>query len=306
MNFVTQDSTKDPHFSVASRLPAEQGDLFAIIGRLWKRKLLILCLTALLATPIVLVIRGLTPWYRAEGQVMVEDRRTQVILVPDVRTDRPLQEDSILSEVQVLLSRDLAREVVKKLDLADDPEFNPPAHSSLLDQGMTKLAAVATSLSLPLPGFLHLHQGATPPAPGETKKETRLIDAFLTRLTAAPAGRSRVIRVMFESQSPQMAAKAVNALASVYLDPHHVGRRALRHRLDPEPPRHLPRQGRGGAAGDREVPQPERHPAGRQGHHAGRARSRRGWPAAHRRACASGGTADAAGVGQGRGRAWQT
>ena len=216
MNFVTQDSTKDPHFSVASRLPAEQGDLFAIIGRLWKRKLLILCLTVLIAAPIVLVIRGLTPWYRAEGQVMVEDRRTQVILVPDVRTDRPLQEDSILSEAQVLLSRDLAREVVKKLDLADDPEFNPPKHSSLLDQGLTKLAAVAASLSLPLPSFLH--QGATPPAPGETEKETRLVDAFLTRLSAAPAGRSRVIRIMFESQSPQMAAKAVNAIASVYLE----------------------------------------------------------------------------------------
>lgn len=45
----------------------------------------------------------------------------------------------------------------------------------------------------------------------------RIVSRFLSRLTVAPQGRSRVIRISFESENPQLAAEAVNTVADLYI-----------------------------------------------------------------------------------------
>jgi capsular exopolysaccharide synthesis family protein len=53
--------------------------------------------------------------------------------------------------------------------------------------------------------------------PAETQKQAELVDMFLGRLNVVSAGHSRVIRITFESTSPETAAQVVNTLADEYL-----------------------------------------------------------------------------------------
>ena len=59
---------------------------------------------------------------------MLLEARQNVFLRADAdkNTQRAtIDPETVASQVQVLLSRDLAREVIKKLDLASKPEFDP-------------------------------------------------------------------------------------------------------------------------------------------------------------------------------------
>jgi polysaccharide biosynthesis transport protein len=189
----------------------EEIDILSVVRRLWDRKLLIWCLTALLALPATAVIFNLTPRYRAEAQVMVDDRKLQVVSLPEVLTGPSVVEETVLSEVQVIASRDLAKTVVEKLDLKSDPEFNPALRTpGLIDAYREKLVDWARRL------FGRTAPPAADDAPAAA--EARLINAFLQRLTVDPLGRSRVIRIDFDSESPQTAALVVNTVAELYME----------------------------------------------------------------------------------------
>lgn len=187
-------------------------DVLAIAHRLWRRKLVILCLTVLLGTPAVAIILNLTPRYRAETQVVVDDRKLQVIGVADVLTGHTISEDTVLSEIQILSSRDLAKSVIARLDLKDDPEFNPSLQPPSRQQRWT---AEVVSWLHELP-FMPARKPVA--RVDETELETQIIDGFLGRLSIAPAGRSRVIRIIFESESPSKAALVSNTIADQYLE----------------------------------------------------------------------------------------
>ena len=184
-------------------------DILSIAQRLWDRKLLIWCLTAVLALPATAVIFNLTPRYRAEAQVMVEDRKLQVVSLPEVLSGPSAAEDTVLSEVQVIASRDLAKVVVQKLDLKSDPEFNPALRPASGTQAFRQQ----------LTGWLRTLFARSPRAAAEDDPavaDAHLIDAFLERLSVAPLGRSRVIRIDFDSESPKTAALVVNTIAELY------------------------------------------------------------------------------------------
>lgn len=215
MNIMTPDASTSYPMHLTGRMQGEQSDVFAIVRNLWRRKLLIGVLATLFAVPAALVVTHLTPWYRAEVQIMVEDRRTQVLLVPDVRTNRTLQEDSVLSEVQVLLSRDLARTVIARLDLATDSEFDAPSPGLQIWPRVVRLVNAA-SVAASLPPLLPVPAPASRLA-DETQRQSDLVDGFLSRLSVSSAGHSRVIRVTFEAMRPTSAARIVNAIADEYL-----------------------------------------------------------------------------------------
>jgi succinoglycan biosynthesis transport protein ExoP len=189
--------------------PDEEVDVLSIGRRLWDRKLFIWCLTAVLALPATAVIFNLTPRYRAEAQVMVDDRKLQVVSLPEVLSGPSAAEDTVLSEVQVIASRDLAKAVVQKLDLKSDPEFNPALRP----------ASGIQVFQQQLAGWLHALFARSPRIAAEddpAMADAHLLNAFLERLSVAPLGRSRVIRIDFESESPKTAALVVNTIADLY------------------------------------------------------------------------------------------
>ena len=96
--------------------------------------------------------------------------------------------------MQLIRSRDLARAVATKLDLASRPEFDQARPSPHLT------------------GSSALGLGKKRPA----SLEERVLDAYYKKLSVYAIDQSRVIGIDFSSTDPQLAADVANAIADEY------------------------------------------------------------------------------------------
>jgi uncharacterized protein involved in exopolysaccharide biosynthesis len=188
--------------SAAAALPPAPGELDAGALRkaLWRKKWRILIPTVLVAVAASTVVNMLTPKYRSEARVLVEAREN-VFLRPDAEKTQEraaLDQEAIASQVQLILSRDLARDIIRRLKLGERPEFDPVLRG--LSPLRTFLAAS---------GFVRDPLRMTP--------EERNLEAYSDRLNVFSVDRSRVIAIEFQSEDPELAARVVNAIAEGYL-----------------------------------------------------------------------------------------
>jgi succinoglycan biosynthesis transport protein ExoP len=140
-------------------------------------------------------VQVVKPRYTAETRILIESRDGYYTR-PSGSSDRDtLDEQHVQSQVLLVSSRDAARQVVERLKLRGNPEFDPAAAPQTL---LTTLVALVTG---------------EPPTSQEA-----VVDKFLERTTIYAAQRSRVITIEFSSSDPELAARGANALADAYLD----------------------------------------------------------------------------------------
>jgi uncharacterized protein involved in exopolysaccharide biosynthesis/Mrp family chromosome partitioning ATPase len=184
-----------------TRAPSDADfDLPALGAALWARKWTILRPAILVAVLTLIVVQVMTPKYSSESRVYIEGGNN-VYLRPDAdrdTSDRTVDQEAVASQAQIILSRDLASEVIDKLKLGDNPEFDPTLN------GVSPIRAVL--------GVLGIVRDPTRMTPQE-----RVLEAYYDRLTVTPIDKSRVITIDFLSQDPQLAARVANAIADGYL-----------------------------------------------------------------------------------------
>jgi succinoglycan biosynthesis transport protein ExoP len=145
--------------------------------------------------------------------VMLETQRNQITNFQNVLSG--LQGDSavISSEVDVLKSPTLARKVADKLDLYNTPEFN----------AALRPPSVANSLMNPVSWLIGLIKKTTEPAQTLTaaqldvERKMAVARALMAHVNATNDGRSYLIKIDTQSESPDFAAKIANAYVDVYL-----------------------------------------------------------------------------------------
>jgi uncharacterized protein involved in exopolysaccharide biosynthesis/Mrp family chromosome partitioning ATPase len=175
-------------------------DLRALGRALWRRKWQIVVPTIVMAIIAFVSVQFVTPRYRSEARILIEGR-DNVFLRPEAEKtlDRGvIDPEAVTSQVQVVLSRDLARQVIKQLKLGDLPEF---------DSMLRGMSVTRTLLSL---------IGLTKD-PLNTAPEERVLEAYYERLNVIALDKSRVLAVSFESNDPDLAARVANAVADRYL-----------------------------------------------------------------------------------------
>jgi polysaccharide biosynthesis transport protein len=143
----------------------------------------------------------ITPKYKSEARILIEGREN-VFLRPEAEKagerDRAVDQEAVTSQVQLALSRDLARQVIKQLKLSELPEF---------DSTLRGVSLIRYSL-----GFLGLAKDPLSMTP-----EERVLESYYERLTVFPVDKSRVISVEFQSADPELAARIANTVADNYL-----------------------------------------------------------------------------------------
>ena len=83
--------------------------------------------TVLVFVVSIAAVNLVTPRYKSEARILI-DGRENVFLRPSGERNEErtaLDAEAVTSQVQLLLSRDLAREIIKKNKLAERPEFDP-------------------------------------------------------------------------------------------------------------------------------------------------------------------------------------
>jgi polysaccharide biosynthesis transport protein len=186
--------------NVSSNSSGQDLDLPALGSALWRKRWYILLPTLLAALGAYLVVQMITPKYFSEARVFIEGR-DNVYLRPDadkVLTDPTIDAEAVASQAQIILSRDLALEVIDKLKLGELPEFDPT------------LAGVS-----PLRSLLGIFGIGKDPL--SMTHEERVLNAYYDRLTVSPLEKSRIINIDFLSEDPVLAARVANAIADAYL-----------------------------------------------------------------------------------------
>ena len=176
-------------------------DLRVIWQTLLRKKKFVLFPTVGVLLLSLLVVNVITPRYKSEARILIDGRENSFLRPNGERSEErtSLDAEAVTSQVQLLLSRDLAREVIKKNGLAENPEFDP----------VLKGASPIRTL-LALFGFGRDPFRLTP--------EERVLDSYFERLTAYAVDKSRVIVIEFQSKDPDLAARVANSIADGYLN----------------------------------------------------------------------------------------
>jgi tyrosine-protein kinase Etk/Wzc len=176
-------------------------DLRALGQALSRNRGWIIIPTVLVAVLSLTVVNLITPRYKSEARILIDGRENVFLRPNGERNDEQragLDAEAVTSQVQLLLSRDLAREIIKKNRLAERPEFDPVL------QGLSPLKSLLALFGIGRDPF-----SLTP--------EERVLDAYFDRFTAYAVDKSRVIVIEFQSSDPDLAARVANSIAEGYL-----------------------------------------------------------------------------------------
>jgi polysaccharide biosynthesis transport protein len=157
--------------------------------------------TVLVAVLSITTVNLIVPRYKSEARILIDGRENIFLRPNGERNDEPrpgLDAEAVTSQVQLLLSRDLARDIIKKNKLAELPEFDPVL------QGLSPVKSLLALFGIGRDPFL-----LTP--------EERVLDAYYDRFTAYAVDKSRVIVIEFQSRDPDLAARVANSIAEGYL-----------------------------------------------------------------------------------------
>lgn len=197
----------EPEFRVAVRRA----------GRLlWRGKYLILaCLLAVLV-PTILILQQISPRYTAEARVLVEAPSAGDPLAERTLIIPRMNEAVVQTEAEVISTSMLARRVVEKMGLQNDPEFN----ASLRKPRPFQVFLANLNPINWLPRSWLTGGEPQPVLSSDSKAEmaqARVVRTFLSGLDVKVPRRSFIIVVRYTSESRERAAQIANAVAEAYL-----------------------------------------------------------------------------------------
>src|SRR5262245_27820457 len=137
-----------------------------------------------------------TPTYSAVGTVVIDPKLAELTSTEKVQGYLPPDTGAVDTQVEILRSHALYEDVVRRLRLHDDPEFNPA-------QGR---------------GILGLKPAKPPIANPDPRLISKVAGVVQDHGWVRRAGLTYVVQVGFTSTSPTKSARIANTIMSTYLD----------------------------------------------------------------------------------------
>ena len=137
------------------------------------------------------------PTFKAGAAMLIDRGKVQFFQQQQMFLDSPVDAAAIESQIQILISDNIARAVIKNLHLAEGPEFGKPS-AGLLGSVVN---------------FLRPRQPSS-----EADTTRRLVSEFQSRLDVKRIGGSFMIAVDFTSHNAERAAQIANATVDAYIN----------------------------------------------------------------------------------------
>ena len=141
-----------------------------------------------------------SPRYTGEAKVLLESRDPAFAKTAAERVEQvqPIDEQAVASQVQVAMSRDIARQAIRELKLVGNPEFDPGVGDAGPIQRLLMLVGLGKTTLAKAP-------------------EDRVLEAYFEKLLVYPVGKSRILAFEFRSKDSELAAKAANTISELYI-----------------------------------------------------------------------------------------
>ncbi len=173
-------------------------DLAQLFRAVWERKGRILAGTALVGVLAFVGANAISPSYKSDAKLLIEPRQPSFSASGTASsTVEPMPDElNIASQVQLLQSVDLIKQVARDLKLHERTEFDPDSSPSAITDFLVLFGLKSNPLEMP--------------------PEERVINAFKEKLNVYQVDKSRVIGIEFTSKDPKLAAAVPNAMMDVY------------------------------------------------------------------------------------------
>jgi polysaccharide biosynthesis transport protein len=179
------------------------GDLIFYWRSIRKRWWAIILFTAVVTLVGVAVANSMPQIFSATSSVMIEPSNQNSSKVEDSANTMSPFGDNIQTQVEILLSRKVVLRAIRGLRLWEQPEFDPRRPPVSWDQQ--------------LKGWI----GIQPP-PTVIWTEPMLAEAiftlFMGQISTELVPGSRLVRVSFTTQDPELAPKVINTLVQTYIE----------------------------------------------------------------------------------------
>lgn len=188
----------------ASVTPEQKLELLEYWRSITKRKWALLGLALAVAILAAVVSLAMTPVYRASATVLIEAGKGKVVAVEEVYSVSQ-QREHYQTQVELLKSREVAMRTITALKLWNHAELDPRLKKP--GWGKRLMAAVGVSEEL------EVKEKWT-----EAELAKAMTKDFQENLTVTPVRLSQLVKVEFEAEDPELAAKVANGVAAQYIE----------------------------------------------------------------------------------------
>lgn len=196
---------------------------------LLRRKWLIVGIFFLFVIPTVIISFMIKPLYQATGSIEINPNTPKVTKFDNMLLDNPMlrQGGYFETQMELLKSPSLARRVMDKLDLTNQPGFNP-----VLDQKYEKKAIwraanylmnlrgmiMGSVMGLFQPATDHIAKAEEGESLREEAKQRGMEGLFISKLLVEMKPDTSIADIQFESTDPKLAAVVVNGIIDEYIN----------------------------------------------------------------------------------------
>ncbi|WP_044561127.1 polysaccharide biosynthesis tyrosine autokinase [Azospirillum sp. B4] len=197
--------------------PQQQRDVLDTYRKIWAHRRLVLACTVGAALLAGIVGYSMPSRYTSEARVLVGVPQPALDGIGPTIASMSFNAERVQSEGLVAQSRELAKKVIDRLHLNDDPEFNPDAKTA-----PPQAPLWARMLPAGVADWLTKPKAAEPLSPTEQARQTamienRTVDILLSKLDIATVGRSDVLKIQATTRDPETASLVANTVADAYL-----------------------------------------------------------------------------------------
>ncbi|RTM09482.1 MAG: chain-length determining protein [Hyphomicrobiales bacterium] len=182
--------------SAAADVDVDLRQLFASLARNWLR----IVAVTLLVTGLAFAFAWLaTPYYKATAKLEIGSRESEYTRPPGTNDDEKpiLDEQGVATQVQIISSPDILKQVAAKLNLDKLPEFDETLKMSALGRMLVLVGLKSDPFDVP--------------------PEERVLNAMHDKLNVYAVEKTRAIAIEFASKDPKLAADIANGIANAYI-----------------------------------------------------------------------------------------
>jgi len=166
------------------------------------------------------------PVFRGTCTIQIDKENPQIVDFKEIFSMNMWDQDYYQTQYKILETRSLARRVIHSLKLSEHPEFLPTSPSPLQKwksdlwaslSDFTRIFYSSNKSPSNVPSKDPLKETDSEKSSLEMAKETGLINAFLGKLKIEPIRNSRLVKIHFDSNYPELSSQVADTLATNYI-----------------------------------------------------------------------------------------
>lgn len=181
----------DPTLTSSVQPEIHLAEYWAVVVK--RRRIIGICVAVALIVGAVISILS-QPTFRATTVLDIEKDKGGPLEISTAPQPAPYDVEFLPTQTRLMKSREVAERVVQRLNLLDNPEFNPPKKGFF--------------------GFVSLGAAKTPTPDAIARTATRI----QPNIEVVPIRGTNLVELSFIASSPRLAADTANAIADSYID----------------------------------------------------------------------------------------